>query len=164
MSWTPSNGPMTSDRQSGDVNAAALDGSHGGPPSGEGSAMETGTATFTKWMVGEGPEMAGIVGGDVGEGAYVGKVLDLRPGDTTVVEATYQFIGSDHDFTALVHVEQTGLRAVISGVVTDGWGKGNPVTGEYTQITCDHDGMSTDCWRGTLELVPITEPVVAARR
>ena len=126
--------------------------------------METGTATFTKWMVGEGPDMAGIVGGDVGEGDYVGKVLDFRPGDTTIVEATYQFIGSDHDFTALVHVEQTGLRAVISGVVTKGWGKGNPVTGEYTQITCDHDGMSTDCWQGTLELVPIAEPVVAARR
>ena len=53
---------------------------------------------------------------------------------------------------------------MISGVVTKGWGKGNPVTGEYTQITCDHDGMSTDCWQGTLELVPIAEPVVAARR
>ena len=54
--------------------------------------------------------------------------------------------------------------AVISGVVTKGWGKGNPVTGEYTQITCDHDGLSTDCWQGSLELVPIAEPVVAARR
>jgi len=31
-------------------------------------------ATFTKWMVGEGPGMAGVVGGAVGEGVYEGKV------------------------------------------------------------------------------------------
>jgi len=107
-------------------------------------------ATFTKWMVGEGPEMAGVVGGAVGEGAYAGKVLEYIAGDPTVVEARYQFNGSAHAFTALVHVEQTGLQAVITGVVTDGWAKGSPVKGEYTEITCDHDGMTTDCWQGTL--------------
>jgi hypothetical protein len=108
-------------------------------------------ATFTKWMVGEGPEMAGIVGGAIGEGTYAGKVLEYIPGDpTVVVEARYQFTGSARAFTALVHVEQTGLRAVITGVVTDGWAKGSPVKGEYTEIKCDHDGMTTDCWQGTL--------------
>lgn len=110
------------------------------------------TATFTKWMIGEGPGMAGVVGGAVGEGAYAGKVLDFKPGATAVVEATYQFNGSKRSFTALVHVEQTGLQAVITGVVTDGWGKGNLVKGEYTEIKCDHDGITTDCWRGTLEI------------
>ena len=39
-----------------------------------------------------------------------------------------------------MHVEQTGLHAVLVGVVIDGWHKGKLVTGEYTQITCDHDG------------------------
>ncbi len=40
---------------------------------------------------------------------------------------------------------------MITGVVTDGWGKGNLVRGEYTEIKCDHDGITTDCWRGTLD-------------
>jgi hypothetical protein len=110
------------------------------------------TATFTKWMIGEGPGMAGVVGGATGEGAYAGQVLDYNAGPTTSIEARYQFFGSTHPFTALVHVEQTGLEAVISGVVTDGWGKGNLVTGQYTEIKCDHDGVTTDCWRGTLEI------------
>jgi hypothetical protein len=112
-----------------------------------------GSATFTKWLVGEGPEMAGVVGGAAGEGTYAGKVLDMSPGPTTTIEARYRFDGSKRPFTALVHVEQTGLQAVITGVVTDGWGKGNLVTGAYTEIKCDHDGMTTDCWQGALDIV-----------
>ena len=114
--------------------------------------VQAATATFTKWMVGEGPMMAGVVGGAAGEGSYVGKVLDYAPGPTTVIAAEYQFHGSERPFTALVHVEQTGLEAVISGVVTDGWGKGSPVVGAYTEITCEHDGVTTDCWQGTLTI------------
>lgn len=117
------------------------------------SSIESDTATFTKWMVGEGPEMAGVVGGAAGEGAYAGEVLDYQPGPTTVIAARYQFNGSKQPFTALVHVEQTGLEAVITGVVIDGWGKGNPVQGRYTEIKCDHDGVTTDCWRGSLDIV-----------
>ena len=113
-------------------------------------AVKIETATFTKWMVGEGPMMAGVVGGAAGEGSYVGKVLDYVPGPTTVITATYQFNGSERPFTALVHVEQTGLDGVVRGVVTDGWGKGSPVSGGYTEIKCDHDGVTTDCWQGTL--------------
>ncbi len=111
-----------------------------------------GVATFTKWLVGEGPEMAGTVGGAVGAGTYSGKVLDMNPGPTTTVEARYGFHGSEHDFTALVHVEQTGLHAVITGVVIDGWGKGRPVAGSYDEIQCTHDGMTTDCWQGRVEV------------
>ncbi len=118
-----------------------------------GTATNPDTATFTKWMVGEGPEMAGVVGGAAGEGAYAGKVLDYSPGPTTVIEARYQFKGSTHPFTALVHVEQTGLEAVITGVVTDGWGKGSPVKGRYAEIKCDHDGITTDCWQGSLDVI-----------
>ncbi len=118
-----------------------------------GTTMDVETATFTKWMVGEGPEMAGVVGGAVGEGAYAGKVLDFDPGPTTAIEARYQFKGATHAFTALVHVEQTGLEAVITGVVTDGWGKGSPVKGRYAEIKCDHDGITTDCWQGALDII-----------
>ena len=116
------------------------------------SSADTDTATFTKWLVGDGPIMAGVVGGAAGEGAYAGKVLDLEPGPTTVIAAIYQFNGSKRQFTALVHVEQTGLDAEITGVVIDGWGKGNPVEGRYSQITCDHDGITTDCYQGTVDV------------
>jgi len=54
--------------------------------------------------------------------------------------------------TALVHVEQTGLKAKITGVVTDGWLKGSAVKGRYTQISCAHDATTTDCFQGTLDI------------
>jgi hypothetical protein len=114
--------------------------------------ISTAAATFTKWMVGEGPEMAGTVGGAAGQGAFNGRVLDMNPGPTMTVEAIYGFHGSEHQFTALVHVEQTGLEAVINGVVIDGWGKGRQVTGGYSEIQCAHDGMTTDCWQGRLHV------------
>ena len=112
-------------------------------------------ATFTKWLVGEGPDMAGTVGGAVGDGTYTGRVLDMAAGPTTAIEARYRFDGSSRQFTALVHVEQTGLEAVITGVVTDGWGKGHQVVGGYSEIKCTHDGMTTDCWQGSLEIVGV---------
>jgi hypothetical protein len=108
-------------------------------------------ATFTKWVT-DWPNMAGVVGGSVGDGEFTGRVLDYNPGPTTVIAAIYQFGGSRHSFTALMHVEQTGLHAVLVGVVIDGWGKGKLVTGEYDQVTCDHDGISTDCFQGFLDL------------
>ena len=114
------------------------------------TSLGSGAATFTKWMIGEGPEMAGVVGGSVGEGVYSGKVLDMNPGPTTTVEAFYEFQGSEQQFTALVHVEQTGLKAVVNGVVIDGWGKGSQVTGQYDEIQCQHDGVTTDCWQGSV--------------
>jgi hypothetical protein len=117
--------------------------------------MGMSTATFTKWLVGEGPEMVGVAGGVVGDdGAYAGRVLELVPGEpTTVVRAVYQLAGSKHDFTVLMYVEQTGMIAALSGVVTDGWRKGSLVRGEYTEIQYEHDGISTDAWQGTVEIM-----------
>jgi|KBSMisStandDraft_5_1062788.scaffolds.fasta_scaffold464141_2 hypothetical protein len=108
-------------------------------------------ATFTKWIT-SWPSMAGNVGGTVGDGAFSGTVIDYAPGPTTLITAIYHFGGSRHEFTARMHVEQTGLQAVIVGVVTDGWGKGKLVTGEYTQITCQHGGLTTDCFRGSVDV------------
>jgi|SRR3954451_10231630 hypothetical protein len=121
--------------------------------------MGSNTATFTKWLVGEGPEMVGFAGGVVGEGGvYSGRVLEMEPGDTTVVRALYRLAGPERDFTVLMYVEQTGLIAVLSGVITDGWCKGCLVRGEYTQIQYDHDGVMTDAWQGTIDVVdaPVT--------
>ncbi|MFZ2013062.1 MAG: hypothetical protein WAV00_04505 [Nocardioides sp.] len=116
--------------------------------------MGSRTATFTKWLVGEGPEMVGVAGGVVGDGAYSGRVLELIPGDpTTVVRAVYRLAGPEHDFTVLMYVEQTGLIATLSGVITDGWCKGSLVRGEYTEIQYEHDGITTDAWQGTIDIV-----------
>jgi hypothetical protein len=111
--------------------------------------------TFTKYISAY-PAMAGVVGGDVGKGTYAGEILKYTPGTTTVIEALYHFNGSKHSFTALVHVEQTGLKAVISGVVTEGWLKGNPVKGKYTQITCSQAPDNT-CYQGTLDILRRSE-------
>ena len=116
------------------------------------TSAQTEVATFTKWLVGEGPAMAGVVGGAVGEGTYAGKILEYWLGDTTIVAALYGFEGSERSFTALVHVEQIGLQATISSVGTEGWGKGRPVQGSFDEIKCDHDGVTTDCWQGSLEV------------
>ncbi len=107
--------------------------------------------TFTKWITAF-PTMAGVVGGDVGSGSYAGEILKYTPGSTTVIEALYHFNGSRHTFSALVHVEQTGLNAVISGVVTDGWLKGHPVEGRYTQIACSQAPDGT-CFQGSLDIL-----------
>jgi hypothetical protein len=107
--------------------------------------------TFTKWVT-TFPTMAGVVGGDVGHGTYAGEVLKYTPGTTTVIEALYQFNGTRHSFTALVHVEETGLKAVIIGVVTEGWLKGHMVEGRYRQITCTEAPDGT-CFRGHLDIL-----------
>jgi hypothetical protein len=124
--------------------------------------------TFTKWVTavpGVPPvlrSMAGVVGGDVGDGTFTGEVMaaTVTPGTPPikVLDAVYHFSGSIHSFTASVHVVQTGLvdgsTAVIAGRVTEGWLKGNLVVGEYTQITCeqapDAFGM---CFQGKLDIL-----------
>jgi len=118
--------------------------------------------TFTKWIVafpnmpGLIANMAGVVGGDVGEGLFTGEILLRVPGTVnnpvTRIVALYHFTGPKHSFTALVHVESTAVNAVILGVVTDGWLKGHALAGEYTVITCDHVGPSPSCFQGTLEI------------
>ena len=110
--------------------------------------------TFTKYVAAY-PIMAGVVGGDVGAGIYAGEILKYTSGTATtptVIEALYHFNGSRHTFSALVHVEQTGLHAVISGVVTEGWLKGKLVKGRYTEISCSQAPSGT-CFQGTLDIL-----------
>jgi hypothetical protein len=120
------------------------------------------TVNFTKWITQLNPpsgvfaDMAGVItGGEVGEGTFTGealtRVVDPATGVITV-EAVYHVHGAKHSFTALVHVEQTDLKAVITGVVTDGWLKGHAVEGEYTQITLAPDGITAPAYQGTLEI------------
>jgi hypothetical protein len=120
--------------------------------------------TFTKWITGAGPApyvatMGGIVGGDVGEGTFSGFVVTKTLTATgAVIDAIYQFHGSRHSFTAPVHVVQTGLNAVITGQITEGWLAGNMVQGQYTQGTCDHGSVTGGtCFSGTLTILRGTD-------
>jgi hypothetical protein len=106
--------------------------------------------TFTKWVTAW-PNMEGIVAGDVGDGTFSGEILDSNFAVVPVtIDADYHFSGSKHSFTATVHIEQKGSKAVITGVVTEGWLKGHAVKGEYTVIECEHDG---GCYQGTLDII-----------
>jgi hypothetical protein len=126
--------------------------------------------TFTKWVTSwpvnypsmEGASMAGVVGGDVGNGRYAGLVLsnDLsQEPDFWLANARYEFYGKKHSFIADVHVTQnnnTGT-AVITGVITDGWLKGSQVTGGYTvmsdcPIATPGNVFGTLCFQGTLHV------------
>ena len=111
--------------------------------------------TFTKWVT-RAPRMAGFVGGANGNGSYAGEILKYTEGTTTVIEALCYFDGAKLPFTALVHVKQTGMKAVISGVVTEGWMKGNQVEGQYTQITSKQSPDGT-AFQGTLDIMRTVE-------
>ncbi len=107
--------------------------------------------TFTKWIT-TFPDMAGVVGGDVGSGTYAGEILTIS-GDASLaspllITADYHFLGARHSFTARVDIVQIGADATISGVVTDGWLKGNRATGGYTAIACPEG----TCFQGTLDI------------
>lgn len=108
--------------------------------------------TFTKWIT-TFPNMAGVVGGDVGAGTYAGEILtiagDASPTNPLLITADYHFFGARHSFTARVHIVQIGADATISGAVTDGWLKGNRATGEYTAIACPQG----TCFEGTLDIL-----------
>ena len=117
--------------------------------------------TFTKWIAGY-PNMAGLVGGDVGSGTYAGVIL-TRTGTGTIADpilitADYHFYGSRHSFTARVDIVEIGTAATIGGVVTDGWLRGNLAAGEFSVISCAHDGTTSTCFQGTLDILRGTKP------
>ena len=127
--------------------------------------------TFTKWVTSPpayypsmaGVSMAGVVGGDVGNGRYAGVVLsdDLSVPSYWKAHARYEFYGKKHSFIADVHVTQNNTTgtAVITGVVTQGWLKGSRLTGEYTvmsvcPIATKGNVLGTLCFQGTLHIRP----------
>jgi len=119
--------------------------------------------TYTKWVTtvpfvpGLIANMEGVVGGKVGDGIFTGEVLLNVPTATgSHIVAIYHFTGPKHSFTALVNVVRTGIglgtTAAISGIVTEGWLQGHPLEGEFTEIQCTHDGITTACYEGSLEV------------
>jgi hypothetical protein len=115
--------------------------------------------SFTKWIAGF-PNMAGVVGGDVGAGTFTGEILNISSvGTITKIEALYHMHGSRHSFTAHVYVVENDAigKAAITGLVTSGWLKGASVEGEYTvystcPIATPGNSNGTLCFQGELEL------------
>ena len=115
--------------------------------------------TFTKWITNwEAGTMAGVVGGDVGNGTYAGQILSFSgtgsASDPVKITADYHFFGARHSFTAHLDIVQIGALASLNGRVTDGWLKGNLAEGEYTQIPCDKGVQDPQaCYQGTLDIL-----------
>jgi hypothetical protein len=127
--------------------------------------------TFTKWITSlpadppslAGVSMAGIVGGDVGDGVYVGTVLDddLSLPGFWLGHAQYGVFGRKHAFIAEMHVTEDDTvdppTAVLTGIVRWGWQKGARVKGEYTvladcTIPTPGNVFDTLCVVGTLHI------------
>src|SRR5215471_9806215 len=128
--------------------------------------------TFTKWVTAVVPPipgeavasrflMAGIVGGDV-SGDFVGEVLDRRVSTTGTVtvpivalEALYDVQAGDHSFTALIQGGQNNAtrKALLDGVILDGWRTGARVHVEYTVISGCAGKPAGPCFEGTIRIL-----------
>jgi hypothetical protein len=112
--------------------------------------------TFTKYVTTY-PNMAGVVGGDVGTGTYAGEIITRDPtlggGKVTLITADYHFNGSAHSSNARMTIWQFDNQfAVLNGAVTSGWKQGATVFGTYTVIPCTQ-AASGICFQGTLYFV-----------
>jgi hypothetical protein len=114
--------------------------------------------TFTKYVTNF-PNMAGVVGGDVGTGTFVGEIITYDPtlggGKITRITANYHLKGSAHQSDALVTVWQFDNQfAVISGAVISGWRQGALVFGTYKVVSSGGPQSPADpCCQGTLYIV-----------
>src|SRR5262245_27334899 len=128
--------------------------------------------TFTKWVTAVVPPipaeaapsrflMAGVVGGDVA-GDFVGEVLDRRVSTTGTVtsqivalDALYEVQAGDHSFTALIQGGQNNVtrKALLDGVILDGWRTGARVHVEYTVISGCAGKPAGPCFEGTIRIL-----------
>jgi hypothetical protein len=125
--------------------------------------------TFTIWMTAMpahppsrvGVPLTGVVGGAVGNGSFAGVVLsdDLTVPGFWLGLDQFGFSGEKHSFVADVHIKHnttTGVAA-ITGVVTQGWLKGAPLTGGYATmpvcpIATPGNAFGTLCFQGMLQI------------
>src|SRR5258707_14235043 len=121
---------------------------------GDGESGHNFNVTFTKWIT-TFPNMAGVVGGDVGTGTFQGYINTITPPGTVItnIDALYHVNGAIHSFDAHVFVTQNNVTgtAVIVGVVTGGWLEGSHVNGEYKIISCPDKTFGV-CFQGTLHI------------
>jgi hypothetical protein len=130
--------------------------------------------TFTRWATtlpsdssaSAGIRMVGVVGGDIGPGRFAGEMISdahtTRP-HLWLGHVRYSLYGHEHSFIADVHITEDDdlvpITATIQGVVTQGWLKGDRVTGQYRQwdtcpIPTPGNVNGTICFLGTIHLQP----------
>jgi hypothetical protein len=144
----------------------------GGPP-GHRERDRATVVTFTKWVTAVVPPlpaevissrflMAGIVGGDVA-GTFAGEVIDRRVSTTGTVtapivalDAIYEVRAGDRSFTALIQGGQNNAtrRALLHGVILDGWRTGAHVEVEYEIISSCAGKSAGPCFQGTIRILP----------
>jgi hypothetical protein len=141
--------------------------------------------TFTKWRTAQVPQppplpprslFAGNVGGDLGDGDFVGEVLDRKvstpctfttpactPGTTpptitgsvASLDAIYEVQAGEHSFIALIRGGSTSLGGRLEGVIVSGWRIGAHVRVAFdTLSTCtDRDGVTHGpCFQGVIQV------------
>jgi len=128
--------------------------------------------TFTKWVTAVVPPipgeavasrflMAGVVGGDVA-GTFAGEVLDRRVSTTGTVtaqivalDALYEVRAGDQSFTALIQGGQNNAtrKALLDGVILDGWRTGARVHVEFTVISGCAGKPAGPCFEGTIRIL-----------
>jgi hypothetical protein len=118
-------------------------------------AIITWTKHVTAWLPPGGEifaTIAGTAGGDLGTGTVAGDAfnpVEALPDGRMTFEAEYRFTGSKHSLTVRFRsVMAPDNSGVVTGVVTDGWLKGNVITGRFTARSCDQ-GVDRICFDGT---------------
>jgi hypothetical protein len=118
--------------------------------------------TFTKWVTGPGSggvifNMAGVVGGDIGTGSFVGEVLNAEEfanGKIVKITADYHLNGSLHQSNLRLTVWQFDNNfAILTGAVTSGWRAGGYAFGTYKVLATCPGNPAGPCFQGTLYIV-----------
>ena len=114
--------------------------------------------TFTKWITAY-PAMAGFT--SYGPGTYAGKLLSRVPFDNGVIvqlQALYMITepSGDRSFTAVIEGTENLVtqRAVLNGVITEGWRTGAHVHVTFDVITPCQFGTRNTCFQGTIRIGP----------
>lgn len=77
--------------------------------------------------------------------------------DPILIAADHHYNGAQHSFTARVDIVEVGTEATMNGVVTEGWLKDNLATGAFSVVQCAHDGVTTRCFTGYLDMLTGTK-------
>jgi hypothetical protein len=111
--------------------------------------------TFTKWFTSP-PNMAGTVGGDVGNGSLTAEILGAEPhagGKIVKLTGLHHIKGSVHSADVLLTAWMFDNNfGIITGGVTGGWRQGASVYGTFKVIQCSQaaDGI---CFQGNYYIV-----------
>ncbi len=141
--------------------------------------------TFTKWRTAQVPQpaplpprslFAGNAGGDLGDGDFVGEVIDRKvstpctfttpactPGTTpptitgsiASLDAIYEVQAGEHSFIALIRGGSTSAGGRLEGVIVYGWRIGAHVRVAFDALsTCtDRDGVThVTCFQGVIRV------------